>query len=1048
MPAVGAYISKVIITYESTSTEGLEQYEAGQADFADFFPSDTSSILQLQSEGSIGVFYNPTISSFFLPFDLNFSLTAEAAIDPNAGELNVKGNFFASNTVRDLLVHAYPYTTIVNTVWTVDGVSYGHNFGGAIPIGMGNYYPNNVTFPYLGGNPCSGSTQSTCNNSVNSALWWWTEGTTVGTPYYDSELAACTTSSPCSFPIIGELGNPGLDAAIVDFIQQLGIITNNAIVPYSFDLSFPDLVEYSAVGGGNNPMPFYNLGWAPDYPDPTDYMAAMYYANGTYTYGDGTYQVLEAQAEYNQAGCDHNSGSWSDLVYWANYPTAGGTGDPIPNGCQGPAYGAMLTWMSIAASQAPGAYRVLIYNEVEQIENQLSFYLWYEEANGVGSSAKWINNATINTNVMIGGGGDQTFYLWQYTTAVANVYFNETGLTSTNWTVTMAGVTHYSDGTATVQFSGVANGTYPYHVGYSEGYSVSPTNGTVTVVAPNAAGFTTAVTFTAFPSGGTCSPLHAGYPQATCGSLAVSSQGLITGTSWTVLVTGVGTLTSTSADPIFLGLPAASYAYTALGSIGYTISSGATASVAVSAGATTSALVTYAGISFTTEPITLNATGLTAGSTWSVNLSEELVSPTGGVLLTNTTISGNTGTIVFWEVNNTYYFLVSTTSTETPISPVGQANVNGPLNITVPFTAAAETLTFTESGFPAGSGVPWGVTVAATPNPAGGATDGFTVPSSSSSLTFNVSAGLYNYSAIPLQGWFSPNPTGNVTVTSSGGSALIRYIMVVYAQTFYEVNLPPASTWSVNATFAYPDTTVTSYVVVASVSDTLAIPLPNGTAPYVVTGSLGYTAKPGTLVVSAATGFAIVVFSIVPSTYTVTFSQTGVPTGATWSVWANGMNYPGSGASINFQEQNGTYTYVVTVPSGYTATPAGGSFNVTGAAASVTLSVAPTPSTTSSSSSGLSTLAYELIGLFVALAVIFLITTLYFARRRPPATNPPQSWQGSEGTEGSSSTTSTDGVDGQLVEPAHELSRERVPGTNPFLPLSFLSERSRLSRLE
>ncbi|HTW39528.1 MAG TPA: ABC transporter substrate-binding protein, partial [Thermoplasmata archaeon] len=300
-PAPGSYIGKVVVTYESSTTEGLAQYEAGQADYSWFIASDTSSVLQLQSEGDIGIYYSPTISTYFLPFDLNFSLTAEAAIDPNAGELNVPGNFFASNTVRDLLVHAYPYTSIENTVWTVDGIQYYHNYGGAIPIGMGNYYPTNVSFPYQGGDPCTGSTQSSCNDSVNSALWWWQQGTNPSSPYYDAELAACTSDNPCSFPIIGELGTPGLDAAIVDYIQEVGIITDGAIVPYSFDLSFPDLVQYSSIGGGQNPMPLYNLGWAPDYPDPTDYMAAMYYANGTYTYGDGTYQVLEQQAQYNQA---------------------------------------------------------------------------------------------------------------------------------------------------------------------------------------------------------------------------------------------------------------------------------------------------------------------------------------------------------------------------------------------------------------------------------------------------------------------------------------------------------------------------------------------------------------------------------------------------------------------------------------------------------------------------------------------------------------------------------------------------------------------------
>jgi|GEM_PF-449561 len=1009
-PAPGQYINKVIVQYETTSTEGLAQYEAGQADFATFFPSDTSSVLQLQSEGSIGVFSNPTISTFFLPFDLNFSLTAEASIDPNAGELNVKGDFFASNTVRNLLTHAYPYASIENTVWTVDGVQYGHNFGGAIPIGMGDYYPSNVTWPYLGGNPCSGSTQSTCNSSVNSAVWWWTQGTTVGSPYYDAELAACSADNPCSFPIIGELGNPGLDAAIVDFIQQLGIITNGAVVPYSFDLSFPDLVQYSSIGGGQNPMPFYNLGWAPDYPDPTDYMAAMYYANGTYTYGDGTYQTLEEQSQYDSSTCGHNSGSFADLTYWANYQSE--NGGPIPNGCQGPAYQSMLTWMSIAASQAPGTYRVLIYNQVEQIENQLAFYLYYEEENGVGSAAKWINNQTINTNVMIGGGGDQTWYTWQYTQATANVYLNETGLpTGTTWTAHWAGVAYTNTTTASggsIVVGSVTNGTYPWVIGYSTGYSVGTTNGTqtVSVTGPGQV-YQIAVTFSAFTAAG-CKPSLAGYPSiAGCGQLNVASQGLITGTSWTVIVNGLGYLSTNSSDPTFVGLPPATYTYVALPSIGYTISSGATAAVPVAAGATSSALVTYSGISFTTYSVTFWATGVTSGTVWSVSLA--------GYNATNTS-TGSTSAIVFWEPGgNTYFFSVYTTSSLTPISPVGEVTVNAAnQTIVTPFTASPVTLTISEHGFPPGSGVPWGVTViAAGTNPTGntGTDGGFTVPSTTSTVTFNVSASTtYNYSAIPLQGWYTEGSSGsgNVTTTGSGGSALIRFAMVTYAQSFYEVGLPTGGTWTVNASFTYPDTTVTGYSVVTSLSNVLSINLPNGTSPYTVTGTGGYTAPAGTLVVNAAPGFAIVVFTPIATTYTVTFTQSGLPSGDSWTVFAGATNQTVTTSSVSFSLLNGTYTYAVTVPSGQTVTPSGGALTVNGANAGVSLTVKATPAPTpgqSTTSSGLSTLAYELIGLFVALAVIFLITTLYFASRKPPTSNPPQSWQSNSET---STTETTD----------------------------------------
>ena len=370
-----------------------------------------------------------------------------------------------------------------------------------------------------------------------------------------------------------------------------------------------------------------------------------------------------------------------------------------------------------------------------------------------------------------------------------------------------------------------------------------------------------------------------------------------------------------------------------------------------------------------------------------------------GYNATNTSAGGITN-LTFWEVNNTYFFSVYTTSSVTPISPVGELTVNGANQpILVPFTSTPYTLTFTEHGFPPGSGVPWGVTAIENgTNPTGltGTGGGFTVPSTTTTVTFNVSAGLYNYSALPLSGWIPEAPTGagNVTVTSAGGTMLIRFALVSYAQTFYEVGLPAGALWSVDAQFTYPGTTVTGYANVSSLSATLGISLPNGTSPFTVIGSGGYSSPAGQLVISAAPGYAIVVFTIVPSSFTVTFTQTGLPSGSTWTLYAGGLNVSSTSGSASLSLSNGTYTYAVTVPSGYIATPSGGSFVLNGAAYSQSVTV-KSSSTSTTSSSGLSTLAYALIGLFVALAVIFLITTLYFARRKPPTTNPPQSWQSS-----------------------------------------------------
>ncbi|HYA70028.1 MAG TPA: hypothetical protein VEH28_01495, partial [Thermoplasmata archaeon] len=635
-PAPGAYIAKVVVQYEPDDVEGIQQYLAGQSDYSQILPSETATYLQLIADGKITPVRYGTISTFFLPYNFDFNMTGAMALGTDHGNLNVPSDFFASNTVRNFLDRAWPYTTINDTLQTTDGVSYGFNFGGAIPVGMGDYYPTNISWPYIGGDP-------TGNTSVGSANWWWTEGTTPGNPYYDPELAACTPTSPCKFPLIGQLAAPLLDSSIALWISSVEGITHNALQPFSFDLSFPDLVEYSGMAPGDNPMPFFNLGWAPDYPDPTDYMAAMYYANGTYTLGDATYQTMEMNASYNAAVCGHTADTWADLVYWANFPTSNGSGPALPWDCQGPAYGQMLYWMGVASSLPVGDYRILVYNEVEHIENQIGMYLWQEQANDVQSVAPWINPTLYDTNVMIGGGNDQLWYLWGYLSAVTSVTFSETGLASgTTWSVTYAGTT-YTNTSSSIVVPFQTNGTYPYEIGYVPGYTITTglANGSVHVVVPTAS--TVSVTFTGFTGGA-----------------AVNFQevGLKSGTTWTVTVAGVGAITGNATLASFtLPTSGSPYTYAVATAVGYT----ATPATGTAATGTTTMIV-FTGVLVATFPLTIVSYGL-EGASWTATV--------------NSYTNSSVGSITFWEPNGSYPIVVSSTTTLTPEIQTNPAVVNG-----------------------------------------------------------------------------------------------------------------------------------------------------------------------------------------------------------------------------------------------------------------------------------------------------------------------------------------------------------------------------------
>ena len=192
------------------------------------------------------------------------------------------------------------------------------------------------------------------------------------------------------------------------------------------DLTFLQEVIYSLFSGPyQNPMPFFVLAWGPDYPDPTDYVAPMYKADGSYTASDTVWEQLSSAGPGNSSfwtascptadvppnalwGATPNSlnGPISNLVTWARLAGTGkGAGTPgIPTSCQGGAYAEMNWAMAVAAQLAAGPERVLVYNLVSQIASALSLYTWIGQVNQIVTYAPWINPATFDTNVILLGG--------------------------------------------------------------------------------------------------------------------------------------------------------------------------------------------------------------------------------------------------------------------------------------------------------------------------------------------------------------------------------------------------------------------------------------------------------------------------------------------------------------------------------------------------------------------------------------------------------------------------------------------------------------------
>ncbi len=388
-PAPGNYASTVNTFWEPTDQVGIQEYIQGKADFAGIESQDTSTLLNLEATGKVGLLPVPTISIFFDP--INFGVNVGSIDQYYTGSVHLpsnatgSSNFFSYVALRQFLVNAFPYTQDIDQVVTVDGIQGGFNYGGAIPHFMGNYYPTNVSWP--SGQP------DTNPADVGGAAWWWAQANDPTSVYYDNLLAQCTVANPCTFPVIGAQADTIQDGQFPIWASWISQLTGGRITFTEVDLTFSQEVVYAESSTPfTNPMTIYVLGWLPDYPDPTDYVAPMYLPDATYTAPDAVFEGLA-----NDTACAAEGGdTFANLSYWAQQ-------QGVPQYCQGTAYGVM-TWANHYAGALPvGPERVLYYNLASHIANDLALYLYQFQEEIVFTYAPWINPSTIDSNVVAAG---------------------------------------------------------------------------------------------------------------------------------------------------------------------------------------------------------------------------------------------------------------------------------------------------------------------------------------------------------------------------------------------------------------------------------------------------------------------------------------------------------------------------------------------------------------------------------------------------------------------------------------------------------------------
>ncbi len=514
-------------------------------------------------------------------------------------------------------------------------------------------------------------------------------------------------------------------------------------------------------------------------------------------------------------------------------------------------------------------------------------------------------------------GADQTIFVTFH--PLWKVTFVETGLPAyTSWSVTFnaSGLVGY--GTTLSEF--IANGTYAWNATVPYGWTAAPPNGSVVV---NGANLTVTIAFALAP----------GYYTVT-----FVQTGLTTFTYWTVGFTNISS--GTFMDfPLTATLPNGSYPFTAYPFSGL-FPTPANGTIVVN-GSNVLQTIVYAPEVFS---VTFTETGLAPGASWSVTVGAQ----------TNTS-TGTTATVEL--ANGTYNFTVEAAG-YTAVPENGSVVVNG-VNVTrsVVFTEVTYTVAFSESGLPPGTS--WSVTLG-----------GLTNTSTASYANFTEPNGTYTFTVGAIAGYTASPSTGSITVTGANASRAVTFAVYTYPVTVTETGLLTGQSWSVTM----------GGVTHASTTTTVTFDEPNGTVSYSIVGVPGFTATPasGTVTVAGAPASAAVVFTL--TKYTLTFTETGLPTGTNWSVTANGTVHYATTSTITFTFPNATYAYTVGSVSGYDANRTTSSVTVNGHDTGVAIGFSPSPKATGflglPGSEG-----YYLVGGIVALVIVLAGVGLALRRR-------------------------------------------------------------------
>jgi len=362
VPGIQKVNNTVVINWVKTADTALLMLQDGAADSASGLPpSDFPSAQKLQSQGLVNIYHYPTFTLYFYPFNIKINKDLEAAQFGTG--FNEPSNYFADLPTRLAWINAYDYAGYLNNI--LGNAKYGTTFGsayqGAIPAGMIYAIPPDQ----LGGLPAQNLAAAKGNFSISA---WANQKITI--------------------PIVETVGDPVNLAAAEEWAGILAQISNGNIEAKVVQISTTQMVANGAQD--EDPMGVGFQLWAPDYPDPTDYINAMYQQGGAYPAGNNlftsNFASLPPSTPNDLVHVNGSAYSQAQVYAWMNGNiTLGGTSvDP--------------------------AVRERAYVITTKLAIAMGLYVYVYQAQQFWYFRSWLKGYGMQENPIIGSSSDLVFY--------------------------------------------------------------------------------------------------------------------------------------------------------------------------------------------------------------------------------------------------------------------------------------------------------------------------------------------------------------------------------------------------------------------------------------------------------------------------------------------------------------------------------------------------------------------------------------------------------------------------------------------------------------